>query len=124
MTLISISPLNYFQGTETAFWVELLDAPQEIHYGRRRTKVLLIRDDDPGSIGFLKPHYVFKESDLFAVVPIHRTNGSDGQTTVSYRTRDVTAHSGTHYKECQGQVTFEDGELSKDVEIELLPDSA
>ena len=85
---------------------------------------MLIRDDDPGSIGFLKPHYVFKESDLFAVVPIHRTNGSDGQTTVNYRTRDVTAHSGTHYKECQGQVTFEDGELSKDVEIELLPDSA
>ena len=112
-----------FEGTETAFWIELQDPPNEIHFGRRRCKVLVIRDDDPGSIGFLKSTYVFKESDMLAVVPIHRTNGSDGLVTVDYNCRDMTAENGTHYRQRSGTITLDDGELSKEIEVELIQDS-
>ena len=90
-----------FEGNETAFWIELYphdETPDSVHFGRRRTKVMLVRDDEPGSVGFLKPTYVFKESDIFACVPIHRSHGSDGEVTVQYAARDVTAKAGTHFR--------------------------
>ena len=73
-----------FDGRETAFWVELIDAPTEIHFGRKRTKIIVIKDDEPGSIGFAKPSYVFKEADHSALIPVHRANGTDGRVKVDY----------------------------------------
>ena len=67
-----------FEGREAAFWVELMEGPAEIHFGRKRTKIIVIKDDEPGSIGFAKPSYVFKEADHSAYIPVHRANGTDG----------------------------------------------
>jgi hypothetical protein len=83
-----------FEGREAAFWLELLDAPAEIHFGRKRSKVIVIKDDEPGSIGFAKPSYVFKEADHSALIPVLRANGTDGMVTVEYTSRDMTAIAG------------------------------
>ena len=57
---------------------------------------------------------------MFAAVPLHRTNGSDGAVSVKYIARDVTARAGTHYRACSGEIHFSDGDLVKDIDIELL----
>ena len=60
-----------------------MEGPAEIHFGRKRSKIIVIKDDEPGSIGFAKPSYVFKEADHSAYIPVHRANGTDGIVKVS-----------------------------------------
>lgn len=66
---------------------------------------------EAGIIGFPKPNYVFKENDVVAMIPVHRTVGMDGKVQASWFTRDMTAIAGTHYEKGRGVVTFDDGEV-------------
>ena len=112
-----------FEGREAAFWVELIEAPTEIHFGRKRSKIIVIKDDEPGSIGFAKPSYVFKEADHSALIPVHRANGTDGKVKVNYTSRDMTAIAGQHYRQAGGMIEFADGETSRLIEIDFYQDT-
>ena len=48
---------------------------------------------------------------------IKRTGGTDGKQTVYYRTVNGSAIGGTHFNHVQGNVTFADGETSKEVTV-------
>ena len=87
-----------------------------------RLPVHLLRDDDPGVIGFAKPSYVFKESDAIINLPLQRTMGSDNRIIAKIATRDITALGGEDFIAFQNrEYTFEDGELLKYVPIDLIP---
>ena len=38
------------------------------------------------------------------------------------KTSDMTGQAGVHYKHIEGTLTFQDGELSQDIEVELIQD--
>ncbi|XP_077973499.1 uncharacterized protein LOC120348632 isoform X2 [Styela clava] len=119
---IEIPLVHNFPGREIMFWVELYQQEKGVALGLKRTKVIVIKDEDAGVIGFPKPSYVFKENDERAVVPVHRTIGMDGKVSVRWFTRDITAIDKQHYHAGNGTLTFEDGEVTKHIDIDLIPD--
>lgn len=90
-----------------------------IHY---KLPVHILRDDDPGQVGFAKPSYVFKESDACINLPLQRTMGSDGKMTVIVASRDITAIGGEDFIPINlRKYVFEDGDLLKYVTVDLIP---
>nr|XP_018671881.1 G-protein coupled receptor 98-like isoform X2 [Ciona intestinalis] len=119
---IEIPLMHDFSGREVLFWVELFGEEKGVALGLRRTKVIVIKDEESGILGFPKPNFVFKENDGFAIVPVHRTVGMDGHVGVTWYTRDITGINGKHYVGGRGVIEFGDGEVIKQVQVALIPD--
>ena len=111
---------NLRDGPDPNVPVEQLNRVSNVHY---KLPLHILRDDDPGQVGFAKPSYVFKESDACINLPLQRTMGSDGRMTVFVATRDITAIGGEDFIPFGGRrkYTFEDGDLLKYVTIDLIP---
>ena len=77
---------------------------------------------EPGTFEFAKPSLLFKESAGKALIPIERVNGADGQVVLKWKTEDMSAHSGKDYEGGEGTITFEHGELTKQLEITIYDD--
>ena len=71
---------------------------------------------------FSKPSMLFKESAGKALLPIERLNGADSKINVSWKTVDMTAHSGKDYEGGEGTVVFDHGETTKTLEIVIYDD--
>lgn len=83
------------------------------------TQVLIINDDEPGKLEFMKPSIIAKESGRKVRIPVHRVGGADGHVSVKWSTKDITAVSGTDYKGDEGELKFEHGETTKTIDIEI-----
>ncbi|ESP03915.1 hypothetical protein LOTGIDRAFT_71451, partial [Lottia gigantea] len=66
-----------------------------------------------------KPSYIVKESSDFAMLNVNRINGADGEASVVWTTKDLTAKSGVEYFGGEGNLTFKHGEASKVLSIQI-----
>ena len=91
------------------------------------TRVTIIDDDKPGQIYFEATKGIKAiASEEICEVRLLRKNGSDGIVTVKYITKpldhtDHTATPGVDYEHAEGMVTFQSSEMSKVIEIKILP---
>ena len=75
---------------------------------------------EPGVLAFTKPSYVIKESGYRALIPVARTGGADGHVGVKWRTKDITAVNGKDYKGGEGELKFDNQEITKTIDIPLF----
>ena len=73
-------------------------------------------------MAFEHPSFLFKESIGQALVPVNRSNGADGKISVAWKTKDLTAMHGRDYKNNEGVLEFEHGEMTKMIEILINDD--
>ena len=59
-----------------------------------------------------------------AQIIVRRGCNSTGTVTVHYETSDDSALAGVHYQAASGDLTFNDGELTKTIEVTLIDDNA
>ena len=75
---------------------------------------------EPGKLEFSKPSYIVKESVDNAQLTINRVNGADGEVTVNWKTKDLSAKAGREYIGGSGNVTFLHGETAKNIEVGII----
>ncbi|XP_014786863.1 sodium/calcium exchanger 3 isoform X4 [Octopus bimaculoides] len=80
-------------------------------------QVTIINDDEPGVLEFTKPSVLVTESSRKVKIPVKRSNGADGHVSVKWKTKDMTAHAGVDYFGGEGELTFENGEILKNIEV-------
>ncbi|KAK3092010.1 hypothetical protein FSP39_024428 [Pinctada imbricata] len=109
---------------DEVFFVRVTAEPDQMAVVGKRaiTQVVILNDDEPGTLDFPKPSFLFKESVGTAMIPLQRTNGADGEISVKWKTKDITAVGGRDYKETSGTLTFEHGEITKMIEITIHND--
>lgn len=81
-------------------------------------------NNNPGVISLETSVISVTEDDGFADVAISRTQGSNGQVTVDYRTIADSADPGEDYTDVSGRVTFADGQTLQTVQVPLLDNNA
>jgi solute carrier family 8 (sodium/calcium exchanger) len=74
-------------------------------------------------ISFSSPTYAIEESKGKIELQVVRSNKLDSRVVVAYATSDGTALSGEDYKHVRGDVTFEAGETTKTIVVELIDDN-
>lgn len=99
--------------------------------------------DDPGVLGFTSPKFFYSSIPILGAsakdkislnsshdgenqvvrIPVCRTYGTSGIVTVDYFTRDNTAVAETHYREAQGELVFESGQVENHIEVSLESDA-
>jgi hypothetical protein len=77
---------------------------------------------DPGKIGFAATDFTADESSGTGIVTIVRTGGAEGVVTVDYATTPGTAAAVDDYVPTSGTLTFDDGEISRDVLVGIVGD--
>ena len=70
-------------------------------------------------LAFTKPSYVIKQSGSRAFIPISRIGGADGNVSVKWKTKDITAVDKKDYVGGEGVLTFDNQEARKNIEIFL-----
>ncbi|CAI9720802.1 sodium/calcium exchanger 3 isoform X1 [Octopus vulgaris] len=80
-------------------------------------QVTIINDDEPGVLEFTKPSVLVTESSRKVKIPVKRSNGADGHVSVKWKTKDMTAHAGVDYFGGEGELTFDNGEILKNIEV-------
>lgn len=84
-------------------------------------------NDDPGVIGFRTPKIELSDvcsadnQNVKIDVPVDRTEGTVGDVSVDYFTRDNTAIAGVHYVETQGELPFKNGQSENSIVVDILP---
>ena len=78
--------------------------------------------NQPGVIALETSIINVDEGDSSAAIRVLRTNGTDGQVTVDYRTIDGSASAGQDYIERSGTLTFADGVAQQTINVPLLDD--
>lgn len=86
------------------------DSKGTVHYSNQETFSI-----DGKTHGIFSLQY--SGNDKFVIA---RNDGSDDKQTVYYRTHNGSAVAGTHYTKTEGAVTFEQGEVRKEVTVPLL----
>jgi hypothetical protein len=78
-----------------------------------------------GALQFGSNLLIFNESAGTASAIVTRTNGSAGAVTVNYATANIagSAEAGKDYVAKSGQLTFANGETSKQIDVQLTNDS-
>ena len=78
---------------------------------------------EPGVINMFPSTVDVFENGVSITLHLTRTNGSDGQATVTLDSTDLTATQGDDYEAVINSVTFGDGETEKWIEIYILDDT-
>lgn len=81
---------------------------------------LLHSPTEPGKLEFGSPSYVVKESQRKALIPVRRFNGADGHVSVKWRSKNMSATDGKHFKGGDGLLEFANGETIKMIEIPII----
>ncbi len=76
-----------------------------------------------GSIAFSATTYSVNESGTSVNVTVKRIGGSNGTVHVTYATSDGTATAGQDYAATSGQLTFNNGEVTKTFNIAITEDT-
>ena len=106
------------------FFVEL-SCPKHCRLGATTTCEVTIQDDDgPGEL-----HFDSNEIDVFeraqrVTLSVLRTHGCEGTIACQWATRDGTSVAGQGYVGASGKLVFEDGIVSKTIEVELIDTGA
>ncbi|OWF55905.1 Sodium/calcium exchanger 3 [Mizuhopecten yessoensis] len=121
---IQIIDDNIWEPDEVFFGRITIDSEkQNAVVGRRAiTEIVILNDDDPGVLEFEHPSFLFKESVGTALVPVNRIDGADGKVTITWKTKDMTAIHGRDYENTEGTLTFDHGERTKFIEIQINDD--
>mmetsp|Transcript_53252 Transcript_53252/g.84682 ORF Transcript_53252/g.84682 Transcript_53252/m.84682 type:complete len:744 (+) Transcript_53252:1-2232(+) len=77
-----------------------------VGYGFRTTKVIILNDDEPGTLVFSVDEVKASRESEEVNVFVNRINGSTGAITVNYQTIDDTACAGTNYTATSGKLDF------------------
>ena len=111
-------------GSETA-WAEGLDFPGKnwAMYVSYLLKSCEPPPLEPGVIDMQSATIEVWEDAVSITLHLIRSNGSDGQATVTLESHDITATAGDDYAAVTNVVTFEDGETEKTVEVYILDDT-
>ena len=75
-------------------------------------EIVILNDDEPGTLSFRKRGLLVKESCGFASIEVERTDGADGEISVHWRTIDGSAKSPSDYQGGEGILTFKHGEVN------------
>lgn len=75
-------------------------------------------------VEFTQTLYDTNDTDGTASIIVRRGCNSTGTVTVHYETSDDTAQAGVHYQATSGDLTFNDGELTKTIQVNLIDDNA
>lgn len=78
---------------------------------------------EPGVIDMESSIIDVQENAVSVTLRLIRSNGSDGQATVTLASTDITATDGDDYATVTTVVTFEDGETEKTIEVFILDDT-
>merc|ERR1712216_177845 len=71
-------------------------------------------------IQFAAPIYFVEEKDEILLIDIMRLGDLKGSCSVRYYSKDASAKAGRRYKACSGNVTFEEGEHTKTIEVRII----
>ena len=75
-----------------------------------------------GTIQFSSPSYQFNENGGYATITVKRTGSTVGQVQVTCATMDGTALAGTNYVAASTNLTFNQGDITKNFYVPLLDD--
>jgi len=93
----------------------------KIGYGIRSAKVVILNDDEPGTLCFFVDEVKASRDAESIQVGISRVNGSTGRITCHYTTEDDTATKGSNYTAVDGELVFEEGVCKASIEIGIAP---
>ncbi|KAK7507593.1 hypothetical protein BaRGS_00001528 [Batillaria attramentaria] len=111
---------------DEVFFVRLTANPdQHCVIGKRSiSQVTILNDDSPGKFSFAEPSVIVKESAGVCHVPVTRTDGADGRVVLQWEANNQTAVFGKDYDKNKGELVFNHGELTKNIEIGIIDDQA
>ncbi|XP_060562323.1 sodium/calcium exchanger 2-like [Ruditapes philippinarum] len=120
---IEIVDDNIWEPDEIFFVRLSVEADELAEIGNRGiAQVVILNDDEPGTVEFEKPSFLFKESIGTARIPVKRVNGADGELKLNWKTKDISAVGGRDYEETSGELIFSHGEVEKHIEITINDD--
>jgi len=93
----------------------------KLGYGIRSTKIVILNDDEPGTLCFFVDEVKASSEAESIQVGISRINGSTGRISCKYSTQDVTAVAGSNYNSVAGELSFEEGVTKASIQIGILP---
>lgn len=109
------------------FFVEIYDPEnnKRLEGADTKTKVTIIDSEDPGKVGFKHKVTEVKASERAALIPVIRKHGSSGVISVRFKTEEYDEGSkqsldGVEFTPISGTITFEEGEISKQIIIPVL----
>lgn len=110
------------------FYLEIYDPDnaKKLQGHDTESRITIIDDDKPGELGFLARYYKVRAKDIYCKLKVIRAHGCDGTITCTLLTKspegiDTVAVEGEDYLPVSKLLTFESGEVEKDIEIEILP---
>jgi hypothetical protein len=120
--VIPIQILNdqIFESTET-FTVSLLPSSGAL-LGDPSTATITILDEPAGTIAFASADVSAFEDDGAVTVPVRRSGGSEGTSTVDFTTENGTAIAGQDYTAVSGTLTFSPGQTTQTISVPILQD--
>eukprot|EP00928_Gymnodinium_smaydae_P029802 TRINITY_DN22345_c0_g1_i1.p1 TRINITY_DN22345_c0_g1~~TRINITY_DN22345_c0_g1_i1.p1 ORF type:complete len:923 (+),score=178.65 TRINITY_DN22345_c0_g1_i1:62-2770(+) len=80
------------------------------------------QSDDLDIVQFSSPMYFVEEHEGFLQIDIMRLGSMNGTCTVHWQTEDATAVAGVRYHAGAGDVTFEHGEDTKSIRVNIIHD--
>jgi solute carrier family 8 (sodium/calcium exchanger) len=92
-----------------------------IGYNIRSTKVIILNDDEPGTLCFFVDEVQASREASSVQVGISRINGSTGRISCRFETQDGTAVAGSNYSSASGELIFEEGVCRASIEIGIAP---
>lgn len=123
---IPVSIINDSQDEPTENLNITILGPTNATLGTRRTALLDIIDNDAasnaGRFQVAQANFSVQEDGSNARFIVNRIGGSEGQVTVRYRTINVTAQAGSDFSGRNRNLTFQDGQTSRVVNIPIIND--
>jgi solute carrier family 8 (sodium/calcium exchanger) len=102
---------------DTEFFVDMMNEEGSCEVVGGVLSVIVIDDDDPGTVGFKYEVITVKPNAESVDVPIIRRNGANGKVSVHLKTEDATAIADTDFEGIDDDLSFEHEELEATVTI-------
>jgi YVTN family beta-propeller protein len=109
-----------YSNVNKQFRVHLKNAANAVITGSDITVNLLESDPSP-RLQFNASLYNVNESEGTAILNVTRINDALVNVTVNYTTIDGTAKQGVNYKATTGMLTFQKGEMSRQIKVPIIP---
>lgn len=94
-------------------------APPKMGFGIQTTTVVVLNDDEPGTLAFAVDEVMACEGVTAVSLMVTRTNGTCGNITVKYETVDDTAFQGQDYHNTAGTLSMVDGQTTATIDVRL-----
>jgi len=98
--------------------------PEPLAFGSTNATLTIDNIDSAGSMQFSSPAFAIKKYGGYALIPIVRTNGSVGTTTIAFSTIPGTALPGSSYTPTNGVLTFTNGQVCEYISVSVTNNPA